>query len=80
VVEVLGQDAGLAWETSSKFLPRCFVGSLRRSLGDVWLIPPHSYWADPAKGIVGIIGTNVLPFLDEEVLKLYEQVEKAAYA
>jgi hypothetical protein len=39
-----------------------------------------SYWADPTKGICGIIGTDVLPFLDEDTLELFEKLEKHAYA
>jgi hypothetical protein len=63
---------------SSPFLlPLAFCTT---SLVNAGLTRSNSFWADPIKGIVGIIGTNVLPFLDEEVLELYEQVEKAAYA
>lgn len=38
------------------------------------------YWIDPVKGIAGIIGTSVLPFLDEDSLELFEKVERFAYA
>ncbi|KAK5044633.1 hypothetical protein LTR84_010647 [Exophiala bonariae] len=37
------------------------------------------YWVDPKKGIAGIIGTNVLPFLDGQSLRLFESVERLAY-
>ena len=38
------------------------------------------YWIDPTAGIVGIIGTNMLPFLDLDSLELFEKVERLAYA
>jgi methyl acetate hydrolase len=38
------------------------------------------YWIDPQRGIAGIIGTSVLPFLDQESLELFEKVERFAYA
>lgn len=38
------------------------------------------YWIDPKRGIAGIIGTSVLPFLDQESLELFEKVERFAYA
>ena len=38
------------------------------------------YWIDPKRGIAGIIGTSVLPFLDEDSLELFEKVERFAYA
>lgn len=37
------------------------------------------YWIDPERGIAGIIGTSVLPFLDECSLKLFEKLERFAY-
>lgn len=38
------------------------------------------YWIDKKAGKAGIIGTNIIPFLDQDVLGLYEKVEKLAYA
>lgn len=38
------------------------------------------YWIDPKKGVAGIIGTSVLPFLDHDSLELFEKVERFAYA
>jgi len=38
------------------------------------------FWIDPKKGVAGIIGTSVLPFLDHDSLELFEKVERFAYA
>ena len=37
------------------------------------------YWIDPKEGLLGLIMTSVLPFMDKEVLYLYDAMEKAAY-
>ena len=37
------------------------------------------YWLDPAKKVTGLIMTQVLPFADARVLKLYGQFERAVY-
>src|SRR5438445_5426960 len=37
------------------------------------------YWLDPAKNVTGLIMTQVLPFADQRVLKLYGQLEGAVY-
>ena len=38
------------------------------------------YWIDRKSGIVGTVGTSVLPFLDHDRLDLAEKVENFAYA
>lgn len=38
------------------------------------------YWVDRTAGKAGIVGTNIIPFLDQDVLELFEKVEKFAYA
>jgi CubicO group peptidase (beta-lactamase class C family) len=37
------------------------------------------YWIDPAKKVTGLIMTQILPFADARVLKLYGQLERATY-
>jgi CubicO group peptidase (beta-lactamase class C family) len=37
------------------------------------------YWIDPSKRVTGLIMTQVLPFADPRVLKLYGQVERGVY-
>ena len=37
------------------------------------------YWLDPAKRVTGLIMTQILPFADQRVLKLYGQFESAVY-
>jgi len=38
------------------------------------------YWIDPAKRVTGLIMTQILPFADPRVLKLYGQFERGVYA
>src|SRR5262245_60359910 len=37
------------------------------------------YWIDPSKRVTGLIMTQILPFADPRVLKLYGQFEKSVY-
>jgi methyl acetate hydrolase len=37
------------------------------------------YWLDPAKKVTGLIMTQILPFADARVVKLYGQYERAVY-
>ena len=37
------------------------------------------YWLDPAKKVTGLIMTQVLPFADPRVLKLYGRFESSVY-
>jgi methyl acetate hydrolase len=37
------------------------------------------YWLDPAKKVTGLIMTQILPFADPRVVKLYGQFERAVY-
>jgi methyl acetate hydrolase len=37
------------------------------------------YWLDPAKRVTGLIMTQILPFADTRVVKLYGQFENAVY-
>jgi CubicO group peptidase (beta-lactamase class C family) len=38
------------------------------------------YWIDPVKRVTGLIMTQVLPFADPRVLKLYGQLERGVYS
>ena len=38
------------------------------------------FWLDPTAGKAGILGTSVFPFLDPDVLKVFEKVERFAYS
>jgi methyl acetate hydrolase len=38
------------------------------------------YWIDPAKRVTGLIMTQILPFADPRVLKLYGQFERGVYS
>jgi methyl acetate hydrolase len=37
------------------------------------------YWLDPARRVTGLIMTQILPFADSRVLKLYGQLERGVY-
>ena len=37
------------------------------------------YWLDPAKRVTGLIMTQILPFADARVVKLYGQLERGVY-
>ncbi|MGI9333334.1 MAG: serine hydrolase domain-containing protein, partial [Gammaproteobacteria bacterium] len=52
-----------------------------RSAGSLtWAGLANTYfWIDPAKQIAGVILTQVLPFVDREVMRLYADFETAAY-
>jgi CubicO group peptidase (beta-lactamase class C family) len=38
------------------------------------------FWIDPTKRVTGAIFTQVLPFVDPAVMKLYDQLERGVYA
>lgn len=38
------------------------------------------YWIDATGGKAGIFGTSVLPFLDEDCVQVFEELEKIAYS
>ena len=37
------------------------------------------YWVDPTAGKLGVVFTSLLPFLDIEMLKLFDELEKEVY-
>jgi hypothetical protein len=38
------------------------------------------HFIDPTTGVAGVFGTQVLPFLEEEELGLYAELERTLYA
>ena len=38
------------------------------------------YWLDPVKRVTGVILTQLLPFVDQAVLSLFDRYERAIYA
>jgi len=38
------------------------------------------YWIDPAKRIAAVFMTQVLPFADARVLRVYREFERGVYA
>jgi CubicO group peptidase (beta-lactamase class C family) len=38
------------------------------------------YWVDPKRGVCGVMLTQILPFADPTVLRLFEAFETAVYA
>ena len=53
-----------------------------RSAGSLCWAGLHNtyFWIDPAKGIGGVLMTQVLPFVDPRALALFTAYEKSAYA
>ena len=37
------------------------------------------FWIDPSKRVAGVVLTQILPFVDPAVLKLYGQFESGVY-
>jgi methyl acetate hydrolase len=37
------------------------------------------FWVDPSKRVAGVILTQILPFVDPAVMKLYAQFESGVY-
>jgi len=37
------------------------------------------FWIDPKEGKLGLIMTGILPFMDREVLQLFDELERAVY-
>ena len=38
------------------------------------------YWLDPARRVAGVILTQILPFADPAMLRLYGEFERGVYA
>ena len=72
-----GQD--LKWGLSFLINPQ--QGPSGRSGGSLsWAGLANTYfWVDPSKRIAGVIATQILPFVDPEVMKLYAAFESGVY-
>ena len=72
-----GQD--LKWGLSFLINPQ--QGPAGRSGGSLsWAGLANTYfWIDPSKRVAGVILTQILPFTDAQVLKLYGQFESGVY-
>jgi CubicO group peptidase (beta-lactamase class C family) len=70
---------GMKW--SLTFLVNQVTTPQGRSPGSLaWAGLMNSYyWIDPAKGITGVLATQILPFCDIKALKLFEDFETAVY-
>lgn len=52
----------------------------RKAGSGAWAgISNHYYWVDPASGRLGLLMTSVLPFMDKEVLEIFDHFEKIVY-
>jgi methyl acetate hydrolase len=70
------QKWGLSWAINMQ------PGPFGRSAGSVaWAGLFNTYfWLDPTKRVTGTIMTQLLPFADPEVLKLFGRFESGMYA
>jgi CubicO group peptidase (beta-lactamase class C family) len=67
---------GLAYMINAADAP---VGRTAGSLAWAGLANTY-YWIDPTRRVAGVILTQVLPFADPAVLRLFEEFERAIYA
>jgi hypothetical protein len=37
------------------------------------------YWIDPKAGKLGLVASGILPFMDRDVLRLFDELERAVY-
>lgn len=52
----------------------------RKAGSGAWAgISNHYYWVDPTSGKLGLVLTSVLPFMDKEVLDVFDRFEKIVY-
>jgi methyl acetate hydrolase len=70
------QKWGLSWDINTQ------AGPAGRSAGSVaWAGLFNTYfWLDPSKRVTGVIMTQLLPFADVDVLKLFAKFESGLYA
>jgi methyl acetate hydrolase len=70
------QKWGLSWDINTQ------QGPAGRSAGSVaWAGLFNTYfWLDPSKRVTGVIMTQLLPFADPEVLKLFAKFESSLYS
>lgn len=56
------------------------VKGKRRAMSGAWAGLANMYtWVDRASGVAGVVGTSFLPFMDEDVLGVADEVERWAY-
>jgi methyl acetate hydrolase len=72
----MAQKWGLSWDINTQ------PGPAGRSAGSVaWAGLFNTYfWLDPTKRVTGTIMTQLLPFADADVLKLFGKFESGMYA
>ena len=71
--------AGMGWGLSFMINPEPLpTGRSAGSLAWAGLANCY-YWIDPAKGVTGVLATQVLPFADAKVLKLFQEFETEVY-
>lgn len=52
----------------------------RKAGSGAWAgISNHYYWVDPTSGRLGLLMTSVVPFMDKEVLDVFDRFEKIVY-
>lgn len=69
-----GHSCGLTINKSSKPGYRSEGSGAWAGVGNVY------YWIDPKKGKAGVVGTSLIPFLDGDMLDLFEKFEKLSYS
>ena len=85
VVPAASNDANFFPDMDQKwglsFLINTKPGPHGRSAGSLsWAGLANSYyWVDPTTGVLGIMMSQVLPFVDPDALRLYNDFERAVY-
>jgi CubicO group peptidase (beta-lactamase class C family) len=68
------------WSLGLLINPRHLTGR-RSAASGAWAgLANCYYWLDPARGVAGLLLTQILPFADARVLELFEAFERAVYA
>ncbi|MEX2521116.1 MAG: serine hydrolase domain-containing protein [Paracoccaceae bacterium] len=82
----LSADVDFFPEQENKFSLACLMNTAdipgkRRAGSQSWagVLNTH-YWLDPASGVACVIMLQHLPFVDENCLEIYDEVEQAVYA
>ena len=68
----------IRWGASFAFDRRLFEDDVAGSLAWAGLANTY-FWIDRKKGVGGVIMTQILPFADPTVLKLYDAFERKVY-
>jgi CubicO group peptidase (beta-lactamase class C family) len=68
------------WSLGLLINPRHLAGR-RSAASGAWAgLANCYYWLDPARGVAGLLLTQILPFADARVLELFAAFERAVYA